>query len=779
MADDNYALTFAKVNQETLTSTALSGAGADPAGAARLEGGFAGLRLALVDASVELRNLTAEQIQLRDVLGSIHEVLTSQRSLQQAINDRQAQLGATAAGSEQKIPRSADAGDLPPKRLQTTIELDAAMVKLGRVEGLDSHQRQSQLVMLEKMATEEKVAAGGTTALDLIDVKLAAARAGVGRPVDDKGNVDPAAGRKNLVDFTLDTGVTATAFGMKALDTADMLIGWRTSMSLERPETLDLADAVTVLGGSLSAPMADIGAILGSYGASGKRAGLSVEESAAFSAALLNAGVNRADAGVAFEKIITTLALGDKATPSQQAAMVQLGFNPETLAAKMKADAPDAIQQVLEALKKQNPDKQLSSSKALFTVDRPIIQLLENTGEVQRAFSLVADKQSYASSARGEEGGALNQASLAQSNTSQASWNALDASLDRFSAAFGNALAPLTDGAAVVLTTLVKGVSAAAEALPALTAGLVLLGAAALPFVGGALKLGVASVLDLVAKKLLRLASTRLPADIADAITGDDDGNGRRKKKRSGRGPGRRSLSRAPARATVPRVTGGGRLAGMTAKVAPLFDQVKIGVKLWADDIAGSKLSSRLKGPVAKLAPLAESLGAKVMPSVAKALPFVKVGAPLAIAHAAYSGLKGWREGDEKAVKGAAGELAGTAIGATIGTFIAPGIGTFIGGTLGAMLGSYLGEKLATPPEDKLAPPAQVAKDLSSAQTQNQQITYAPSIQISGSEVASSEKVGAMISQVMQNHFNSQFIPTMNTNPLATRRDAALTDGVA
>lgn len=459
--------------------------------------------------------------------------------------------------------------------------------------------------------------------------------------------------------------------------------------------------------------------------------------------------------------------------------MVQLGFNPETLAANMKANAPDTIQKVLEALKQKNPDRQLSLSKTLFTVDRPIIQLLENTGEVQRAFALVKDKQSYASSVHGVEGGALNQASLTQSNTSQARLNALDASLDRLSAGFGNALAPLTDGAAVVLTTLIKGVSAAVEALPALTAGLALLGVAALPFVGGALKLGVASVLDLVAKKLLRLATTRLPTDIADAITGDDDGNGRRGKKRAGSGPGRRSLARAPARATVPRITGGGRLATMTARVAPLFDQVKIGLKLWGDDIAGSKLGSKLTGPAAKLASLAEGVGARAMPSIAKAMPFVKVGAPLAIAHAAYTGLKGWREGDDKAVKGAAGELAGTAIGATIGTFIAPGIGTFIGGTLGGMLGSYLGEQLATPPEDKLAPPAQVAKDLSSAQTQNQQITYAPSIQISGSEVASSEKVGAMISQVMQNHFNSQFIPTMSTNPLATRRDAALTDGVA
>lgn len=220
-------------------------------------------------------------------------------------------------------------------------------------------------------------------------------------------------------------------------------------------------------------------------------------------------------------------------------------------------------------------------------------------------------------------------------------------------------------------------------------------------------------------------------------------------------------------------------MGGLTAKVAPLFDDIKTGFKLFADGLGNSEMASRLKGPVAKLMPLVESVGAKVMPKIAQALPAVKLGAPLAIAHAAYTGLKGWREGDDQAVKGAAGELAGTAIGATIGTFIAPGIGTFLGGTLGGMLGSYVGEQWGKPAEDKLAPPAQVAKDLSNAQTQNQQITYAPSIQISGSEIASSEKVGAVISQVMQNHFSTQFMSTMSTNPLATRRDAALTDGVA
>lgn len=57
---------------------------------------------------------------------------------------------------------------------------------------------------------------------------------------------------------------------MKAPDVADLLIGWRTSMGLDRAKTLDLADATSVLGSRLSATVADIGSILSNYGASAK-----------------------------------------------------------------------------------------------------------------------------------------------------------------------------------------------------------------------------------------------------------------------------------------------------------------------------------------------------------------------------------------------------------------------------------------------------------------------------------------------------------------------------
>lgn len=73
---------------------------------------------------------------------------------------------------------------------------------------------------------------------------------------------------------------------------------------------------------------------------------------------MLNVNVNRADAGVALERITTTLALGDNASVSQKAVIAQLDLDPKALAAQMQGDAPGAILKVLEALKTKSPEQQ-------------------------------------------------------------------------------------------------------------------------------------------------------------------------------------------------------------------------------------------------------------------------------------------------------------------------------------------------------------------------------------------------------------------------------------
>jgi phage tail tape-measure protein len=183
----------------------------------------------------------------------------------------------------------------------------------------------------------------------------------------------------------------------------------------------------------------------------------------------------------------------------------------------------------------------------------------------------------------------------------------------------------------------------------------------------------------------------------------------------------------------------------------------------------------------------------RLITSAARAKTFTgRLGAPLAVANAAYDGLKALLAGDYKAAAGAAGSgvgglvggYAGAATGALIGSFI-PVLGTAVGGLIGGLAGSYfgarggeaLGESLYSSTQDQLQPPEQVSKNLSSAQTQNQQVNFNPVIQISGADSSYSEQLVEKVMVQLRMQLHGEFLSLM-TDPLTVRRDTALTDGV-
>lgn len=744
MAENKYALTYAGESGNTTGGLALLDNFGKP---------LRDLNLTLALASNAIRLLTQEQIKLR-------ELLVSQQSLFKVV------AAAPAANSEPKSKLKAEIEQSPPpKSLQSSMASETALVELNQLIGLNKDQLQAHSEQTLELATQRPIAASGATGADLLQVQQVGARSGI---------ADGAKGDQRATElraYSGDAAINATAFRMDVKAAGEMLAVWRSSLKLDRYQGQDLADAISYLGSSgLDAKAADIGSVVQRSGESAVASGMTPEQVAAFATALLNSGADKDGASAALKSFASVFGKGNAASTEQRSAMTRLQLDPESLREKMRTDAPGAIDSVLVALNQQSGPERAATAKTLFGESgASILELLKKPDDVKTAFTRVSDKHDYATSELGSGGGAATKTAEAFGDTSQGRWNALDASLNRLTTAFGTALAPLTDALAVGLTAVVNVASTAAEAFPALTAGLVVLGAVTLPFVTAALKSGAAAVIGAVTTKLLRLASTRLPPEIGDVIGGDEDADRPRKKKKSSRSPARQNPAKAPSRSV-----GGSRLRGVTARVLPLIDNAKIGLEMWADKI-GSWTPRSIEKMAARQVPAVQRLGASLMPRLAQAMPALKLGAPLALAHAAYTGLKGWREGDDQAVKGAAGELAGTAIGAAIGTFIAPGIGTYIGGAVG----SYLGQKWGETAEDKLAPPAQVAKELSSAQTQNPQYTYAPVVQISGSDALNSEKIGAVVAQVIRNHFDTGYMPAIGTNPLATRRDAALTDGVA
>lgn len=182
----------------------------------------------------------------------------------------------------------------------------------------------------------------------------------------------------------------------------------------------------------------------------------------------------------------------------------------------------------------------------------------------------------------------------------------------------------------------------------------------------------------------------------------------------------------------------------------------------------------------ASVAASAPNLSAGALADAVGALQSVgirRVG-PLRTAAAAVDVIQGVRNGDASAIGSglstAGGAWAGASAGAAIGTLVLPGIGTAVGGAIGGLLGSeagaWLGDKLFGP-SDRLPAPDAVSKELNSARADNVQVSFAPSIQITGVNPADAQQVVSQVIHALQ----FQCVP-MVTDALGVRRNAALAD---
>ncbi|CAN1599386.1 phage tail tape measure protein [Pseudomonas mediterranea] len=673
-----------------------------------------GLNLALSTASLDIRLLVSEQVKLREALASLNAVLSTQQSLLKA--------GASvpAPNSEPKSKLKADVDQqAPPGLLKSAMATELAMVELNQVLKLDRAALQQLSQANLKMAADRQVAPSGATAVQLVQVELAAAKAGIGE------GSDPVKRQDELLSFTRDSAVMASALNLDVKTASEMLLGWRSSMNLDRGQRQTLADATNHLGNSgLNVKAADIGAVVQRSGEAGLAAGMTPEQVAALAAAFLNSGVSKADAGDAAKGFTTALAQGNAATPEQRKAWAELNpkFDPAVIANGLRNNAAGTISQVLEALKQKPAQEQQALSKTLFGENAAILELLKKPEGAQKAFTLVSERTP--DGALPKFNGSLAATAEALGNTSQGRFNALDASKNRMLAEGGNALAPLTDGVMVSLGGLADGLSEVAQAQPKATAGLLLLAGALALARGAEIKVAMVSAVTAAATKLLALAGARQISEGQDLTV--DAPEQRRK--------GKKATRRARQ---------------------------------------GSAGKASLQIP---------SMGAARMGSAV-----TRRAAPLMLLSAGYDVAKGLQDGDDKAVGralgsaggGLAGTYAGAAAGAMIGSVV-PILGTAVGGVIGGLLGSmagswggeWLGEKLATP-ADKLDAPEQVSKDLTSSQTSTQQNTMTANIYINGQDQASASQLANLVVQQITGQFGLTTMP----NSLAMRSDAALTDG--
>ncbi|QAY84486.1 phage tail tape measure protein [Pseudomonas arsenicoxydans] len=711
MAESKYSPPGAEINRIELPPLGSASETLGLAGSADL---LSGLNVALTTASLDIHLLVDAQEKLREALASLNGTLSSQQSLLKANTSRSAPATETKSKLKAEVDQHA-----PPEDLQSAMAMQTAMVDINQKLQIDPDKLQVLSHDTSKIAAEKLTSPSGTTGVQLVQVQMAAVNAGLVKNVksEDLTHV--------LTDFARDTGIMASAYKIDVKDAGELLTGWRTSLKLDREKSLDLGDAANRLGASvdLTVTAADIGSVVKNGGDTSLAAGMKPEQVAAIAAALLNTSMSKDSAGASLKTLGMAFGRGDKATPEQRAAWAQLDIEPGALASRMRTDAQGAVKDVLAVLKSKPAEQQRSLIKTLFEGDDGISKLLNTPQDLNNAFTVASDKSR----------GSMAQTADARGNTSQARWNALDASRARLDTALANAVAPLTDLAILSADLLVSGVSWVVEAIPKVIAGLVLVGAAlATPFRGPILS-KLTSIVSSAKTELLKPDAAIKPPG-SDAIVGQDQ-------KKAGE-----------------------RTQDTNGKQKP-------------QGAANTKTPST-------------TIRSRLATSMTRAKTFTgRLGAPLALASASYDGVKALMAGDYKAASGAvgsgvgglAGGYAGAATGAMIGSFIpVPVVGTAIGALVGGLIGSYvgsmggeaLGESIYTE-VDRLQSPDQVSKDLTTAQTSNQQNSMTANIYINGQDQASASQLANLVVQQITGQFGLMTMP----NSLAMRSDAALTDG--
>ncbi|WP_064120774.1 phage tail tape measure protein [Pseudomonas fluorescens] len=823
MADTSFSLMYA-------AQTAGAGSGLSAGGSATdsLVKPLSELKEALLTASLDIRSLVREQIKLGAVVLGLNTALASFKV--------PVGTAAPAAGGESKSKLKAEIEQRsPPAYLQSDMALETAMAQLKQVQGLSGDLDTLSKANL-KLATDKRVSGSGATVVDLVQVEVAAGRSGIGAGLKgaDKEQV--------LLDFAQDAAVNASAFGISLKSAGEMLSAWQVSMKLDRTQGQLLADATQHLGNSgLSATAADIGSVVQQSGESAVAVGILPEQLAALSAALLNADVDKAGAGAAVKSISAALGKGSQGSAAEQSAWKALGLDPgkltenapdnlvKALAALKQQPAEqqteliktlfsgdDGVRKLLakpedlqKAFSRVSPAKLEGTSTLVpsqatqstlaspFKGERGVRQWMGTAGEAHTPLSLLKPNDPLTPA----YSGAIERSAEPAGKDPQRSWNAFDASLNRLI----TALAPDATGTLDSLTNMTNGVADMAEAHPKTSTALALAGAGLSAIVVAVMAKAFGNFTD----KLLKGVASKLPLGLGGLIADIEDPKA--KKTSAGNGAGHDCCCQPlgggagdklkPRRSSIkPRVrreqTGRGGKSPRTVTPRP--------PRISAPPVSPAQtVLPRMSGTSwpASMTAFAGSSAVSPAPAASLSGSYARTGRllakrapPLRLLSAGYEMVTGVMNGDKRAVvsSGAslAGSSAGAAVGAALGTLIFPGVGTAIGGWLGSMaggaIGDSLGDKLGTQ-VDRLGSPAQVSENLiATAATStipgapattaaSQPVTFNSTININGQDQTSAQALANLVVQTTM----GQLGQIMPTNPLATRRDAALTDGVA
>ena len=183
------------------------------------------------------------------------------------------------------------------------------------------------------MADVRKVVSGLDTPQALAEIKQEILDLSTQMPITAQGfaEIYAAAGqsgiaRNELQEFATMVGKVSTAFDMTAAEAGQSLAQMKVALGLTNREVESLADSMNYLSDNTGSTAAKLVEFISRAGAAGKIAGLSGEETAAFGAAMIQAGVQTEVAATSFNIMLKALSAGTNMTDRQVSALERLGY---------------------------------------------------------------------------------------------------------------------------------------------------------------------------------------------------------------------------------------------------------------------------------------------------------------------------------------------------------------------------------------------------------------------------------------------------------------------
>jgi TP901 family phage tail tape measure protein len=216
------------------------------------------------------------------------------------------------------------------KTEKSTIAKTAALVGLGASMFAAS----SSAVQFESsLADVRKVVDGLQTPAALSQISQEIVGLSREMPVTAKGfaEIYAAAGRSGvakaeLKDFAKQVAQVSIAFDMTAEEAGTAMGQIRSALGISLPELNRLMDALNSIDDSSGASAAGLVDFMTRVGATGKIAGLTAEQTAAFGATMMESGFQSEVAATSFRALINALSRGPSMTERQVEALKRLGY---------------------------------------------------------------------------------------------------------------------------------------------------------------------------------------------------------------------------------------------------------------------------------------------------------------------------------------------------------------------------------------------------------------------------------------------------------------------